>query len=221
VLIRLGLEEEISRLGVAPSHVSWLRWQDGRTLATMSLAEMESKFGAPYLAMYRRDLIDVLSAKVSNSRVRLGVAVSAVTESAGGPAEAATMIGPLINARQVAALEKGRRRGGRRRERTGAVALLMEFDDDQEAIDIANDTDFGLSGAVHTRDISRGVRIARRIHTGMIHVNDATHGDEPIVPYGGQKQSGIGRLNGQSSIDELTTLKWVSVNPGRRNYPYQ
>lgn len=100
------------------------------------------------------------------------------------------MIGPLINARQVAALEKGRRRGGRRRERTGAVALLMEFDDDQEAIDIANDTDFGLSGAVHTRDISRGVRIARRIHTGMIHVNDATHGDEPIVPYGGQKQSG-------------------------------
>jgi hypothetical protein len=87
------------------------------------------------------------------------------------------MIGPLINARQVAALEKGRRRGGRRRERTGAVALLMEFDDDQEAIDIANDTDFGLSGAVHTRDISR-LRIARRIHTGMIHVNDATHGDE-------------------------------------------
>ena len=81
--------------------------------------------------------------------------------------------------------------------------------------------DFGLSGAVHTRDISRGVRITRRIHTGMIHVNDATHGDEPVVASGGQKRSGIGRLNGQSSIDELTALEWVSVNPGRRNYPYQ
>jgi acyl-CoA reductase-like NAD-dependent aldehyde dehydrogenase len=220
VLIRLGLEEEISRLGVAPSHVSWLRWQDGRTLATMSLAEMESKFGAPYLAMYRRDLIDVLSAKVSNSRVRLGVAVSAVTESAGGPAEAATMIGPLINARQVAALEKGRRRGGRRRERTGAVALLMEFDDDQEAIDIANDTDFGLSGAVHTRDISRGVRIARRIHTGRSTSTTPPTATSPSCHTVARSSLG-GRLNGQSSIDELTTLKWVSVNPGRRNYPYQ
>ena len=54
----------------------------------------------------------------------------------------------------------------------------------------------------------------------MVHVNDATHGDEPVVPYGGEKQSGIGRLNGQSSIEELTTLKWVSVNHGRRIYPY-
>jgi len=81
----------------------------------------------------------------------------------------------------------------------------MKFGDDQEAIDIANDTDFGLSGALHTRDIPRGIRIARQIHTGMVHVNDATNGDEPIVPYGGEKQSGIGRLNGQSSIDELTT----------------
>ena len=139
----------------------------------------------------------------------------------GDPAEAATVIGPLINARQVAALEKkvdaGWRAGAKalvrgetvgnviapvvlenvdresaiaHDELFGPVVLLMEFGDDQEAIDIANDTDFGLSGAVHT---------------GMVHVNDATHGDEPIVAYGGEKPSGIGRLNGQSSIDELTT----------------
>jgi len=154
----------------------------------------------------------------------------------GDPAEAATVIGPLINARQVAALEKkvdaGWRAGAKalvrgetvgnvmapvvlenvdresaiaHDELFGPVVLLMEFGDDQEAIDIATDTDFGLSGALHTRDISRGIRIARQIHTGMVHVNDATNGDEPIVPYGGEKQSGIGRLNGQSSIDELTT----------------
>ena len=86
VLIRLGLEEEIRDLGVAPSHVSWLRWQDGNTLATMSMAEMESTFGTPYLTMYRPDLIDVLSSRVSTAEVRLGVAVSAVTEAAGRPA---------------------------------------------------------------------------------------------------------------------------------------
>jgi len=67
--------------------MTWLRRHDGRTLATMSLTEMESKFGAPYLAMYRPDLMDVLSAKVSTARVRLGVAVSAVAESAGRPAD--------------------------------------------------------------------------------------------------------------------------------------
>ncbi|WP_052665373.1 aldehyde dehydrogenase family protein [Nitriliruptor alkaliphilus] len=107
-----------------------------------------------------------------------------------------------------------------RDELFGPVVLLMEFDSDDEAIRIANDTDFGLSGAVHTKDTARGVRIARQIEAGMIHVNDTTIADEPIVPFGGEKQSGIGRLNGHSSIDELTTLQWISVNHGRRQYPY-
>lgn len=102
----------------------------------------------------------------------------------------------------------------------GPVVLLTTFDTDQDAIDIANDTEFGLSGAVHSRDIPRAMRIARAVNTGMIHINDTTIADEPIIPFGGEKQSGIGRLNGQSSIDELTTLKWVSVNHGRRVYPY-
>jgi salicylate hydroxylase len=86
VLRRLGLEEEIRDLGVAPSAVSWLRWQQGNTLVTTSLAEMESRFGAPYLTMYRPDLINMLSSKVTTAEVRLGVAVSAVTKSAGRPA---------------------------------------------------------------------------------------------------------------------------------------
>ncbi|MEW1723244.1 aldehyde dehydrogenase family protein [Streptomyces sp. NPDC093109] len=108
-----------------------------------------------------------------------------------------------------------------RGELFGPVVLLLEFTTDDEAIAIANDSDFGLSGAVHTRDIARGMRIARQVETGMIHINDATIADEPIVPFGGEKQSGIGRLNGPASIDELTTLQWVSVNHGRRIYPYQ
>ncbi|MGO4235487.1 aldehyde dehydrogenase family protein [Pseudarthrobacter sp. YAF2] len=170
----------------------------------------------------------------------------------GDPSDPGTIIGPLINARQVAALDdkvtaavaagatavlRGEPDGNifppvvlenvepnspiAHDELFGPVIIVMEFNDDQEAIDIANDTDFGLSGAVHTRDIARGVRIAKEIQSGMIHVNDATIADEPIVPFGGEKQSGVGRLNGHSSIDELTTLKWISVNHGRRNYPYQ
>lgn len=103
----------------------------------------------------------------------------------------------------------------------GPVVILMEFDTDDEAIRIANNTDFGLSGAVHTRDLTRGVQVAQRIHAGMVHVNDTTIADEPIVPFGGEKHSGLGRLNGSSSIEELTTLKWISVNHGRRAYPYQ
>lgn len=106
------------------------------------------------------------------------------------------------------------------REMFGPVVCLMPFDTEDEAVDIANDTRFGLSGAVHTGDLDRGVEVARRIHTGMIHVNDATIHDEPIVPFGGEKQSGLGRMNGDWSLDEFTTLKWISVNRGRRRFPF-
>lgn len=102
----------------------------------------------------------------------------------------------------------------------GPVACLVPFDTEDEAVHIANDTRFGLSGAIHTRDLDHGVELAKRIHTGMIHVNDATIHDETIVPFGGEKQSGLGRLNGDWSLEEFTTLKWISVNRGRRQFPY-
>jgi aldehyde dehydrogenase (NAD+) len=106
------------------------------------------------------------------------------------------------------------------RELFGPVVSLIPFGDDDEAVEIANNTQFGLSGAVHTRDLDRGVALARRVQTGMIHVNDCTIHDEPIVAFGGEKQSGISRLNGSWSLDEFTTMKWVSVNHGRRQFPY-
>lgn len=169
----------------------------------------------------------------------------------GDPADPATIIGPLINGREVQSLEervdaavaagatalvRGETSGNvlgpivlgdvrnsdpiARGELFGPVILLMEFDTEDEAIAIANDTEYGLSGAIHTRDLAKGIRLARQIETGMVHVNDITIADEPIVPFGGEKHSGIGRLSGQSTIDELTTQQWISVNHGQSRYPY-
>jgi acyl-CoA reductase-like NAD-dependent aldehyde dehydrogenase len=102
----------------------------------------------------------------------------------------------------------------------GPVVCLMPFDTEDEAVEIANDTPFGLSGAVHTRNLDHGVELAKRINTGMIHINDTTIHDEPIVAFGGDKHSGFGRLNGEWSLNEFTTLKWISVHRGRRQFPY-
>ncbi|MFI1168383.1 aldehyde dehydrogenase family protein [Streptomyces sp. NPDC020801] len=102
----------------------------------------------------------------------------------------------------------------------GPVAFLIPFDGEEEAVRIVNDTPYGLSGAVHTADVERGVAFAKRIDTGMFHVNDGTVHDEPIVPFGGEKHSGVGRLNGETMLDAFTTVKWISVQHGRSGFPF-
>ncbi|MFC9927308.1 aldehyde dehydrogenase family protein [Streptomyces sp. NPDC127190] len=102
----------------------------------------------------------------------------------------------------------------------GPVVFLVPFDGEEEAVRIVNDTPYGLSGAVHTGDIERGVAFAQRIETGMFHVNDGTVHDEPLVPFGGEKHSGIGRLNGETTLEAFTTLKWISVQHGRSRFPF-
>lgn len=105
-------------------------------------------------------------------------------------------------------------------EMFGPVACVIPFATDEEAVALANNSRYGLSGAVHTSNIEYGVEIAKRIETGMVHINDTTIHDEPIVAFGGEKQSGLGRLNGEWSLNEFTTLKWISVHHGRRQFPY-
>ncbi|MER5470342.1 aldehyde dehydrogenase family protein [Streptomyces sp. NPDC002685] len=102
----------------------------------------------------------------------------------------------------------------------GPVVFLVPFDGEEEAVRIVNDTPYGLSGAVHTADIERGVNFAKQIDTGMFHVNDGTVHDEPLVPFGGEKHSGIGRLNGETTVDAFTTTKWISVQHGRSRFPF-
>ncbi|MEU1402718.1 aldehyde dehydrogenase family protein [Streptomyces sp. NPDC005728] len=102
----------------------------------------------------------------------------------------------------------------------GPVVFLVPFDGEEEAVRLVNDTPYGLSGAVHTGDIERGVAFARQIDTGMFHVNDGTVHDEPIVPFGGEKHSGLGRLNGDTTLEAFTTIKWISVQHGRSGFPF-
>ncbi|MET9848818.1 aldehyde dehydrogenase family protein [Streptomyces ossamyceticus] len=102
----------------------------------------------------------------------------------------------------------------------GPIAFLIPFDGEEEAVRLVNDTPYGLSGAVHTGDVERGVRFAQRIDTGMFHVNDGTVHDEPIVPFGGEKQSGLGRLGGEATVEAFTTQKWISIQHGRSRFPF-
>jgi vanillin dehydrogenase len=105
-------------------------------------------------------------------------------------------------------------------EMFGPAVCIMPFDSTEEAIDIVNSSAYGLSGAIHTRDVEVGAEIAKRIDSGMVHVNDGTINDEPLVAFGGEKHSGVGRLNGKWALEEFTTLKWVSVQHKPRQYPF-
>ncbi|WP_069768446.1 aldehyde dehydrogenase family protein [Streptomyces sp. LUP30] len=102
----------------------------------------------------------------------------------------------------------------------GPVVFVNTFDGEEEAVRLVNETPYGLSGAVHTADVERGVAFAKQIVTGMFHVNDATVHDEPIVPFGGEKNSGVGRLNGETTLEAFTTTKWISVQHGRSAFPF-
>lgn len=105
-----------------------------------------------------------------------------------------------------------------RQELFGPVVVLVPFDGEDEAVRITNDSPYGLSGAVHTRDVERGVRFAKRIVAGMFHVNDSTIQDDPLVSFGGEKASGVGRLNGDAAVEAFTTQKWISVQHDRTDF---
>jgi aldehyde dehydrogenase (NAD+) len=101
----------------------------------------------------------------------------------------------------------------------GPVASILSFPDEEAAIRFANDTDYGLSSAVFTRDTGRGVRVAKRLQVGMTHVNDWPVNEEANTAFGGEKDSGIGRFGGEWAIREFTTDHWISVQEVPRGYP--
>lgn len=100
----------------------------------------------------------------------------------------------------------------------GPVASIITFDGDDEAVALANDTNLGLSGAVHSGNTERALMVANQIKTGMIHINDQPINDDANAVFGGEKQSGIGRFNGDFVKDKFTTNKWVTVQHQDRKY---
>ena len=105
-------------------------------------------------------------------------------------------------------------------ESFGPVVAVLRASDEGDAIRLANDSRFGLSASVFTRNSSRGLRVAEQIQSGICHVNGPTVHDEPNMPFGGVKDSGYGRFGGRAAIAEFTDLRWISVQTGPRNYPF-
>lgn len=102
----------------------------------------------------------------------------------------------------------------------GPVAPIMEVADTEQAISVANDSPFGLSAAVITRDFQKGLEIAERLESGMVHINDSSVCSEAQAPFGGIKQSGYGKIGGKAAIDEYTTQKWITIQRTPKNFPF-
>lgn len=103
----------------------------------------------------------------------------------------------------------------------GPVAPIIPVNGEKEAIEVANGSPFGLSGAVFSGSLERGIKVAQQIDTGMIHVNDQTVNVDPGAPFGGEKFSGLGRYCGvEWAVDDFTTVKWISVQKEYRQWPW-
>ncbi len=107
-----------------------------------------------------------------------------------------------------------------REEIFGPLVGIQKARDEAHALELANGTEYGLSSAVFSGDLERGLRFAQGIKAGMTHVNDMPVNDEAHVPFGGEKNSGLGRFNGDWAIEEFTTDQWISVQQTPRAYPF-
>ena len=96
---------------------------------------------------------------------------------------------------------------------------MIRAADDDEAVRIANDTEYGLTSAVFSQNIARALSVADRIEAGMVHINGATVHDEAQMPFGGTKASGYGRFGGEAGIAEFTELKWITIDTGTPHWP--
>jgi benzaldehyde dehydrogenase (NAD) len=107
-----------------------------------------------------------------------------------------------------------------RDESFGPVVAVIRAQDEQDAIRLANDSEYGLAAAVFTRDTARGLRVARQIHSGICHINGPTVHDEAQMPFGGVKSSGYGRFGGKAGVDSFTELRWITLQTSPRHYPF-
>jgi acyl-CoA reductase-like NAD-dependent aldehyde dehydrogenase len=169
--------------------------------------------------------------------------------TAGSPFEAGTMVGPVVSqaaSEHLAELLEDARAHGATihggghegtlyrpavvdgvtpemriyaEESFGPVVAVLTAEDADDAVRLANDTEYGLSAAVFGEDVGRALEVAGRIQSGICHVNGATVHDEPSAPFGGVKGSGWGRFGSGQVLHEFTTTRWVTVSEEARHYP--
>ncbi|MCK8779325.1 aldehyde dehydrogenase [Rhizobium sp. NTR19] len=156
-------------------------------------------------------LVDLRAAQRIEALVRDAVSKGAVL-AAGGRVEGTVMDATLLDRVTPAMRIYGE-------ESFGPVASVVRVGSIDEAVRIANDTEYGLSAAVFGRDVNRAMSVARRIESGICHINGPTVHDEAQMPFGGTKDSGYGRFGGKAGIAEFTELRWITVQDGHLHYP--
>jgi benzaldehyde dehydrogenase (NAD) len=134
------------------------------------------------------------------------------TTIAGGKGDSVTMNATVID-RVTSAMDLYRD------ESFGPITAIIRAKDEVDAIRLANDSQYGLSAAVFTRDAARGLSVARQINSGMCHINGPTVHDEPQMPFGGVGASGHGRFGGKAGIDSFTELRWITIETQPGQYP--
>ncbi|MEU6878731.1 aldehyde dehydrogenase family protein [Streptomyces sp. NPDC046712] len=102
----------------------------------------------------------------------------------------------------------------------GPVCVIDTFADDDTAVALANDTDNGLTCGIITENATHGLAVARRVHSGIVHVNDQSVADEPHAPFGGVKASGYGRFGGRWGIESFSNIRWVTIAGRKARYPF-
>lgn len=105
-------------------------------------------------------------------------------------------------------------------ESFGPVKPIIRVASEDEAVRVANDTEYGLSSAVFSRDVQRALAVAGRIQSGICHINGPTLNDEAQMPFGGVKGSGYGRFGGKAAIAEFTDLRWITIEDSAQHYPF-
>ena len=103
----------------------------------------------------------------------------------------------------------------------GPATVIHPVASTDAAIDLANDSEYGLTGGVISRDLNAALDVASRVRTGIIHINDQGIADEPMAPFGGVKNSGYGKFGGTAGIESFTEQRWATIqHSGRPAYPF-
>jgi acyl-CoA reductase-like NAD-dependent aldehyde dehydrogenase len=156
-------------------------------------------------------MIDVSAAEKMDALIADAVAKGAVVAAGGtreGSIVTATILDHVTPAMRIY-----------REESFGPVKPVIRVRGIDAAVRVANDTEYGLSAAVFGQDVRRALAVARRIESGICHINGPTVADEPQMPFGGVKASGYGRFGGRAVIEAFTELRWITIE-GPQHYPF-